>query len=222
MCLVTYIPTETGYILSSNRDEHISRADTKIITEKLGGYEVTYPKDIKGGSWIFSSLDSKNVVLLNGAFRSHKRELPYKMSRGLMVKEIYRYTTLEAFIDRFSFDGIEPFTLIMNDQLSFLELRWDGSDRHIKHLDREKASVWSSCTLYNDERQALRKSLFETLISDQAYNLALAKRVHNHRGTLPPDYDFNMSLSHGVKTISSTYIECSSNLSRLFYDDKSV
>ncbi len=220
MCLVTYLPTSTGYILSSNRDEHPDRAMTEIIKEELHGHQVTYPRDIAGGSWIFSSEDNRNVVLLNGAFQLHKRELPYRMSRGLMVKSFYNYPSARIFIDSFDFEGLEPFTLIMVDDDDFIELRWDGHIKHIKDLDNTNAQVWSSCTLYNDDLQLQRAELFRTLIDQKAYSLDLAKSIHNSRGYLPEAYDFNMSRDVGVKTISSTYIINSRGKSELIYDDK--
>ena len=221
MCLVTYLPTASGYILSSNRDEHPDRAKTEVINEELHGHQVTYPRDIAGGSWIFSSVDSRNVVLLNGAFELHKRELPYRMSRGLMVKAFYDYPSARVFIDTFDFEGLEPFTLIMVDGDDFVELRWDGREKHIKELDPTAAQVWSSCTLYNDDLQSQRADLFYSLIADQDYDIHLAKAIHNNRGSLPQAYDFNMSREVGVKTISSTYILNTGDKSELIYHDKS-
>lgn len=220
MCLVTYLPTDTGYILSSNRDEYQDRAETELIEETLHGHLVTYPRDIKGGSWIFSSLDSKNVVLLNGAFQLHERKLPYRMSRGLMVKEFYSYESAREFTEQFNFEGLEPFTLIMNDRESFMEMRWDGQAKYLKSLDRKLPHIWSSCTLYNDELQSERSDLFHELIVDKVMGIELAESIHNHKGSLPESYDFNMSRDYGVRTISTTYISSDNQESRLVYNDK--
>jgi len=114
MCLVTYLPTPSGYVLSSNRDEEPRRAETTLITEELNGHTVTYPRDLMGGSWIFSAKDNHNVVLLNGAFQLHERKLPYRMSRGIMVKAFFDYETVADFLQHFDFVGLEPFTLVIN------------------------------------------------------------------------------------------------------------
>lgn len=222
MCLVTYLPTESGYILSSNRDEEPRRAETTLITEILNGHSVTYPRDLMGGSWIFSAQDNYNIVLLNGAFQLHERKLPYRMSRGIMVKSFFDYDSVSDFLQQFEFRGLEPFTLVINTPDTFIEYRWDGQLKHIKTLDRTKHHIWSSCTLYNDAMQAERKAVIDRLIKGKEYNLNLSEKIHNHSGDLPNDYDLNMAREGRVKTISTTYIVKDKNVSQLTYVDKSA
>lgn len=222
MCLVTYLPTASGYILSSNRDEEPRRAETTLITENLNGHTVTYPRDLMGGSWIFSAQDNHNVVLLNGAFQLHERKLPYRMSRGIMVKAFFDYGTVADFLQQFEFRGLEPFTLVINTPDTFIEFRWDGQLKHLKTLDRGQPHIWSSCTLYNDAMQAERKTVIDQLLTDQDYNLNLAQAIHNHSGDLPKEYDLNMARDGRVKTISTTHIVSVENESQLTYVDKSI
>ena len=221
MCLVTYLPTQSGYILSSNRDEEPRRAETTLITENLNGHTVTYPRDLMGGSWIFSAKDNHNVVLLNGAFHLHERKLQYKMSRGIMVKAFFDYETVSDFLRDFDFVGLEPFTLVINTPETFIEYRWDGRIQHIKTLDRSLHHIWSSCTLYDDRMQADRKSHIDRLITQHDYSLDLAKTIHNSSGDLPLTYDLNMARDGRVKTISTTYIVSDMHGSVLEYRDKS-
>ena len=68
MCTVTFIPTNQGCIITSNRDEKISREKAISPQEyEIDGKKITFPKDPKeGGTWI-AHTNNKIVVLLNGA-----------------------------------------------------------------------------------------------------------------------------------------------------------
>lgn len=218
MCLVTYLPTSEGYILSSNRDEQPQRAETTFVQEVINGYQLAYPKDIAGGSWIFASDKLKNIVLLNGAFQLHKRKLPYRMSRGIMVKAYFEYDTTATFLEHFNFKGIEPFTLIIHEPDCFIEFRWDARSKYIQTLDKSKPYVWSSSTLYNSDLQCIRRQHFDSLIKHQTYNLDLAKAIHNNTD-LPQDYGFIMERDGRVRTISTTHIHVKSSDTAIYYQN---
>ncbi|RZK10489.1 MAG: hypothetical protein EOO43_20220 [Flavobacterium sp.] len=52
MCTVSFIPTASGIIITSNRDEDKNRSAIPPVLEKFGGFEMAYPKDPKsGGTW---------------------------------------------------------------------------------------------------------------------------------------------------------------------------
>ena len=89
MCTVTFIATSNGFVISSNRDEKISRE--KAISPKsyeINSKKVVFPKDQKaGGTWI-AHTEKKVVVLLNGAKEKHQAKSFYRKSRGLIVTEI--------------------------------------------------------------------------------------------------------------------------------------
>lgn len=164
MCTVTYLPLgNNNFILTSNRDETPLR---KTISPKKyleNGVELTYPKDeIAGGTWIGTSNKNRLVCLLNGGFENHQRKLPYKMSRGIIVKNILSADDGVAYINNFNFDNIEPFTLVFvdwNSNLETYELVWDGTQKHFTKLAQEP-KIWSSSTLYTDEMKQLRKNWF--------------------------------------------------------------
>lgn len=218
MCLVTYLPTNEGYILSSNRDETPTRAQTEFVLETILGNKLAYPKDIAGGSWIFASQLRKNIVLLNGAFELHERKLPYRMSRGIMVKSYFTYPSTAQFLQYFNFIGLEPFTLIVHEPDCFIEFRWDGKSKYITTLDKSTPHVWSSSTLYNTELRNLRTQHFYKLITDQAYNIQLAKTIHKNED-LPLDYGFIMARDGRVKTISTTHIQVMPSTTAIHYDN---
>ncbi|AUC86091.1 hypothetical protein CW731_12720 [Polaribacter sp. ALD11] len=92
MCTVTYLLLgNNNFILTSNRDETPLRKTIPPKEYLENGVELTYPKDeIARGIWIGLSDKKRLVCLLNGGFVAHKRKLPYKMSRGIVVKKIFQ------------------------------------------------------------------------------------------------------------------------------------
>lgn len=164
MCTVTYLPiADNQFILTSNRDETPLRKTIPPKKYVEDGVTLTYPKDeIAGGTWIGVSSKNRVVCLLNGGFVNHKRKLPYKMSRGIIVKNILKADNAIAFINDFDFTNIEPFTLILIDwdlKLATYELVWDGVKKHFKPLAQEP-KIWSSSPLYTPEMKAERELWF--------------------------------------------------------------
>ncbi|WP_282071441.1 NRDE family protein [Polaribacter atrinae] len=164
MCTVTYLPLEGGnFILTSNRDETPLR--NTIPPEKYieNGTTLTYPKDeLAGGTWIGLSDKKRLVCLLNGGFKIHTRKKSYKMSRGIIVKNILSADDGVSFINNFDFTEIEPFTLILVDwknELETYDLVWDGTIKHLNKLPQEP-KIWSSSTLYTEEMKERRKEWF--------------------------------------------------------------
>jgi len=205
MCLVSYIPQASGYVLSSNRDESPTRSETQLTSELVNGTTLIYPKDHKGGSWIIASDRGVSLCVLNGAFENHKRRLPYRMSRGLMLKAFFNYQSTADFLRLFDFDGIEPFTLIIKDFIGLYEFRWDGLYKYIKQLDPEQTYVWSSSTLYSPEIRRKRSALFFELIKPN-HSVEDIQNIHLTGKIGDPENDFRMNRSDRVATISHTNI----------------
>jgi uncharacterized protein with NRDE domain len=164
MCTVTYLPLkDNNFILTSNRDETPLRKATSPKKYLENGTELTYPKDeLAGGTWIGTSNKNRLVCLLNGAFTNHSRNKYYKMSRGVIVKNILSTEDAVGYINEFDFIEIEPFTLILVDyhgKLETYELVWDGAQKHFTKLAQE-AKIWSSSTLYSDDMKEFRKGWF--------------------------------------------------------------
>ncbi len=209
MCLVSYTPTKDGFILGSNRDESPMRSATKIITEDIGAHRVTFPRDTQGGSWIMWSDHQWLVCLLNGAFTIHERQIPYRMSRGIMLKELFKYKKASAFMQNVELDNIEPFTTIIFDIDELYEFRWDGEIKHIKILDQGRQHIWSSCTLYTPENQLLRESKFRTLSAGIVPSKDRIREIHLQGVIGDPENDFMMNRENRVRTISNTIISYS-------------
>lgn len=194
MCTVTYLPiADNQFILTSNRDETPLRKTIPPKKYVEDGVTLTYPKDeIAGGTWIGVSSKNRVVCLLNGGFVNHKRKLPYKMSRGIIVKNILKADNAIAFINDFDFTNIEPFTLILIDwdlKLATFELVWDGVKKHFKPLAQEP-KIWSSSPLYTPEMKAEREMWFTNWLEN------------NKKDSLKNILEFHKNNSLGTKETS--------------------
>lgn len=208
MCLVSYVSLgEGGYCISSNRDEFLDRATAEIVQSQINGQQVYCPIDVKGGSWIFTSDSGRSICLLNGAFANHQRQLPYRMSRGLIMKAFFEYEDAVGFLHQIDLNNIEPFTMIIREPERLLEFRWDGSLKHILRLDTQRHYVWSSCTLYEPDMIAQRELWFDELINAApALTSEVVKQIHQSGGRGNPAIGFLMNRRDIVKTISISQI----------------
>ena len=152
MCTVTFVPTEEGFVFSSNRDEDPQRAAQNVVEDERGDLKVYFPQD-KGasGTWFAYSNADQFACVLNGAFEPHQRKEFYTMSRGIMALAYFDYATIDEFINTFNFEGMEPFTLILYNKGDFKELKWDEVELHVRSLSVQDIHLWSSATLYNQE-----------------------------------------------------------------------
>lgn len=205
MCTVSFIPKKDSYVITSNRDEHISRSPAyQPKTEIINGVKVIFPKDPKaGGTWFAVNEKNVAVVLLNGAFESHDSTGNYAKSRGLVVLDIVSHNNSQAYLDEINLSNIEPFTVIVVQEDKLVELRWDGSDKFIKVLDSSKSYIWSSATLYNKTVIKNREELFLKFLDKGVINTASIVDFHsnNHQDL---QNGFVIDRASGLKTFSVT------------------
>lgn len=203
MCLVSFVPTSNGFVMSSNRDEAPSRSTKTIKKEKRLKSSIYYPADTVGGTWFAVSKHGTAGIILNGAFKSHVRSNKYRLSRGVMLKEMFDYSSPKAFIKSYQFQDIEPFTLIIWTGRKLIEFRWTGQLKHIEILNNTTHHVWSSCTLYSDKMIHERSSLFKTSVEEmENKNAKSVKQLHLNGQLGNPEYDFVMNRENRVRTIS--------------------
>jgi Transport and Golgi organisation 2 len=151
MCTVTFIPVKDKFFITSNRDEKYSRK--RAIQPTMynhNGWNLVYPKDAAaGGTWIALKENGDAAVLLNGAFICHASEPPYRKSRGVLFLEVLSANYPAWTFSKIGLMGIEPFTLILFENHSLYEFRWDGTERYCKQLSVHRPHIWSSATLYD-------------------------------------------------------------------------
>ncbi len=203
---------DEGYILTSNRDEWSGRKPALAPRRhQINGKYVFYPKDPEaGGTWIATCEYFHTLCLLNGAFEPHARVLPYRMSRGKMLLDFYRYDGLEDFVSNYDFNGIEPFTLIVVNGLRGLkldELRWDGSVLHQNSKSVDEPHIWSSATLYTKKVIAQRQNWFgDWLEGNNDFSQEKILDFHRFTGKGDEQNGLVMQRDNGVLTQSITSV----------------
>jgi len=224
MCTVSFIKHKEGFSLTSNRDEQSTRptAEPKIYEEK--NQQLTYPKDKKaGGTWIATSSKNTSVCLLNGAFKNHKKQPSYAKSRGIVLKERFEYKDNTSFIHNVELTGVEPFTLLMVDHdkgLDFMELVWDGKEKHFKQIDTTKNHIWASATLYSEQQRQNRKKWFEEFLKNNK-DIKTEDIISFHTGSFTDDKanDMLMQRDKALKTISVSQINIKPTQQNFIYKD---
>ena len=217
MCTLSFYPKPTergGFVLTFSRDEAPSRSSVEVIKDPKRG--LIFPKDaLHGGSWLALSAHTGRVTcLLNGAFALHKRQLPYRKSRGLVLLESFDYAHPIDFCELYDFDTIEPFTMLLLENKAFIEFRWDGTQRHIKQLSLSIPQMWSSATLYDPSVQSRRKGWYYDFLQDNNGFVHQTDLWQFHK-TERLDEPENALLMHrpsGVQTVSLTQIIISNQL----------
>lgn len=222
MCTLTYIPTKSGVILTSNRDEHDSRGDTRFPVEKeINNLKVVFPQDPKaGGTWLACASNQSVAVLLNGAFVKHKHRPPYRKSRGLVLLDLFKFPDINDFKKQYELNDIEPFTMIYfkKDKVSELkEFRWDGKQKYLSELNAEIPHIWSSATLYSPEVILERRHWFSEMLSSKNTSPEKMQHFHEFGGKSDLKNNFKMDRGNGLRTISISQIILDKNQSKFEY-----
>ncbi|MES2655441.1 MAG: NRDE family protein [Bacteroidota bacterium] len=216
MCTVTFLPFKngSGYMLTSSRDEKVIRPNA-INPQKysLYGQTVFFPKDKQaGGTWVATSPNNFTLCLLNGAFVKHESKPPYRLSRGIMLLDFFKFNNVRDFINFYDFNGIENFTLLIidsNQTLLLHELRWDGTTMHYALKDSSQTHIWSSATLYTDEAIKNRQVWFDEFIHSHTddWSKEAIIQFHKSAGDGSLENSILMNRDNRVKTVSITCIE---------------
>jgi hypothetical protein len=210
MCTLTYIPHSGGTIITSNRDEHISRGNSIFpISKSLNNKHIYFPQDPKaGGSWIAADDFGNIVVLLNGAFKKHKHLPPYRLSRGIILLDSFNYSNLKEFTEQYTLEQIEPFTMVQFQlRLQHVcEMRWDGESTHYKDLDPSIPNIWSSTSLYSTEVRLERRHWFSEWIQNGGLDSQKMLEFHQFGGKGNTKNGITMQRDNGVQTVSITQL----------------
>jgi hypothetical protein len=219
MCTVSFIPLKNGVILTSNRDEHISRGIAQYPEfYMLNGRKLAFPKDTKAsGTWFITNENGDTGVLLNGAFEKHVPVPPYRKSRGLVLPELFQETAPYEAMKQYDFSGIENFTIILWEQEQLREIKWDGKTLNTKNYNPRQAHIWSSVTLYDKEMINERHEWFSNWIASQTY-ISHQNILNFHSNTEAENKEFGLRISrnNNISTTSITSL-CIQNQTAHFY-----
>lgn len=171
--------------------------------------QLVFPHDPKGkGTWIAASSFGKVACLLNGAWEKHISEPTYRLSRGLVLLALFDYANAQEFAKEYMFEGVEPFTLVVAEQQSLLQIRWDGSETDLQVLDYTKAHIWSSVTLYEAEVIAAREKFFHAYLT-QLTSEPKEAMLTFHRFNGKEDFPLSIEMKAGgqTQTVSISQLE---------------
>lgn len=222
MCTVTFIPVRDKIYLTSNRDEKAVRApalEPAVYPFSTG--RLLFPKDADaGGTWIAGHESGQAIVLLNGGFKKHVPQPPYRKSRGLILLDLADSSNARHTFQSISLRHIEPFTAIIFKEGVLFECRWDGQQKHSRELPASRPHIWSSVTLYDDEVIAKRNSWFAQWLDKQPHP-SPADILHFHQFTGDGDShnDLRMNRSGQVFTVSITLMTISETAIHMQYLD---
>lgn len=227
MCTLTFLPlSERGFLLTSNRDESPLRMRAhKPEIKSVGERSVIYPMDGKaGGTWIVVANDRRTACLLNGAFARHEMGGTYRLSRGIVVLDSFKYPDFNAFVEDYDFEGIEPFTYVdisdLENGLAIREMRWDGLTVKTADFDAQIPQIWSSAQLYLPEVIQKRKDWFGRWLKQHPqYTLADIRAFHRFGGEGDIYNDIRMNRDGMVQTVSTTAITNTRQEVSMVYDD---
>ncbi len=219
--LASFPETSSGFILTSNRDEAGFRETLPPDYYLENGVRLLYPKDKKaGGTWVGLSSWKRLICLLNGGFDNHIKKLPYRLSRGLVVKELLVTPNLMDTLENYNLYNIEPFTIIAvewKSELNFIEFVWDGHERHLKRLDK-LSHLWSSSPLYSTEVKSLRAEWFSEFQHTSPITPAGLWEFHHTAGTGDKNNDVIMDRGF-ISTQSITQVIYDGKELKMIYED---
>jgi hypothetical protein len=209
MCTVTIIPTgKSNFVLTSNRDEAPDRISLNPEECIINDARMLFPKDkTAGGSWIGVSDKNRVLCVLNGGFAFHQRQSFYRLSRGVVMRDLLACKQIDSAIEAYNLEGVEPFTLVIadwNKGLQFFELVWDGKQKYFNKLPLE-AKMWSSSTLYSKDMKQERQQWFSNFKTTNDLNAESLMGFHLNTETKNRDYGVIMDRGF-VKTTSITQI----------------
>lgn len=224
MCTVTLTKNnDSGFVLTSNRDELIGRKTLPIASYQLKGKQLLFPKDeVAGGTWIAVSDDQHMVCLLNGGFKNHTKKNFYRHSRGVVVTDILSSDLpLYEAMKTYNCEDLEPFTLVAacwSQELNFYEMVWDGKKKFFKNLDTQKTHIWSSSTLYTSEMKKMREDWFADFKLNNTITSESIIDFHKNGGVGNGHYDLQIKRGD-LQTRSITQINVSSTGVSMTYED---
>lgn len=221
MCTVTIIPNEKNdFVLTSNRDEAPNRISLSPEFYTINNIKMLFPEDeLSGGTWVGVSEKNRVVCVLNGGFVCHERKAEYRLSRGVVAKDMMLTDVIETKIETYNFDDIEPFTMVIvdwNTTLKFYELVWNGTKQHFTELPLEP-KIWSSSTLYSEAMKTERVQWFEDFKLENKLDATSLLKFHKTAGKENDEYGTVMNRGF-VKTTSITQIRKTADIVAMQYE----
>ncbi len=125
--------------------------------------------------------------------------------------DFFNYRNVNRFKQEYDFSGIEPFTLLIIEGTTGIQLHeliWDGLKLHVNNPDPGIPHIWSSVTLYSDRVRKERQRWFREWYQNQS-GAKLEKLILFHKtgGAGDPGNNLLMNRNNEVRTVSISGIE---------------
>lgn len=213
---------QNGFILTSNRDEKIYRTTIDPAVYESNDIKLLYPKDEKaGGTWIVTRNDGTSIVLLNGAFVNHEKKANYRQSRGQILLEIIQAKYPLLYFNQMDLKDIEPFTLIIYQNNTLTDVKWDGNGKYQFDKLIHQPHIWSSSTLYSRKQKIIRQKWFDEF---WRYNkpITMEKIFNFHTDTHLTNTEYGLLIDRKdlTKTVSISQIIVKNDLVEMNYFDR--
>ena len=222
MCTVSFVSTNGKTIISSNRDEKVSRPNAVEPRNYLiNNKNIIFPKDPHaGGTWFAIDENGTVLVLLNGAKEKHHHQPPYRKSRGLIVLEIISSESPIQYWHEIDLGHIEPFTIVLFQNQKLYQLRWDGARKEKVQLDTAKNHVWSSTTLYQKDIRETRSDWFYAFLESNP-NASEKEMLYFHRYAEEENEENGLVINRNevLKTLSITQAVLEKNKAVILHND---
>ncbi len=217
MCLVSFVPLKDRILITSSRDENVGREKPVLVHDWIRNKKsLSFPQDVKGGTWIGYDDFNNFLVLLNGARTKHKRAAAYRKSRGLIVLDLLDAEDILAAWQAVDLTDIEPFTLLhYSSKGDFWEWVWDGQNKITTQLDTKLSHCWLSSTLYTPQEWAAMKVKFQASLPELKTRDAIRSFHLENR------YETKLTglVIPSIKTVSNTTVEFKGGAVKLDYLD---
>ena len=222
MCTVTYLPKPNKeWILTHNRDEHHTRSIAELPSIKtISNKSVLSPTDKDaGGTWIATS-QNHTLCLLNGGFKKHQSQPPYRHSRGKIIIDFFEHTSIIEFIQQYDTNLLEPFTLLLiqHDSNDLHQCIFDGETLHHSKLNHNQAHIWSSSTLYAVDEISRRKEYFNTILLKDELTQNDLIAFHTNKYMAEGQQEILINRNDVLKTVSLTSIQKSQHIALTYLD----
>ena len=215
MCIVSYVPTSTGFMLTFNRDEVFTRASSSPQKYAKKRQKLYYPTDrLHGGSWIGVNATKSTVGCILNA--KGKQPLFKTKSRGLLFLESLTRSSLH--FNKNQLYGIAPFTCFLffiNDN-TVMKYSWNGDTFLSEQIDPHHSFILCSSSLYSLQTQQHIGTLFKDEVDDA--DLFSAASFHLKLRHKRNDSVY-LKQQSDIQTVSITSISAYHNkLSMTYYD----
>ena len=217
MCILSYVPTNDGFVLTFNRDEVYSRETKAPEYYTIDNQQLVFPKDIKyGGSWIGINV-TKSVVgcMLNAKGKPPK--IPSKSRGNIFIDQLKQG---RANLKENELFAIAPFTLLsfcLHTQV-VTQYHWDGLILKRNKRTMSTPFILCSSSLYENEIMKNLKTEFNSLIASKSEIESTTSFFHK-KYSFHKNHPIYLKKNSNIQTVSKTTILKKKNGFTLNYAD---